>query len=339
MRGLKFGACIFAQKPMPEVVRIAQLAEELGYDSLWIADSQVLCRELYVTLTACALGTSRIKLGAGVTAPYTRHVSVTAGAFASLNELAPGRVLLGVSTGNSLVRTIGRRPARIAEMEEYVGKLTDLLDNREAEFDGGVRGGISWLEEPTDIPIYVAATGPKMVQAATRLTSNIILMAGSGPRFLEEGLDKIRAGMKGAGKEASEGDVIMWVPFAISRDGAVAREHVSKHAASLLSRVNPDLFEEGDREAIERIKKGFSPYPHDPNAPKNTGGVPDRFIEQLTLAGTPDEVRGQVERMAEVSGFDTIVLNTQAGNGRFTTLEESLKLFAEGVIRPLEGAD
>ena len=85
------------------------------------------------------------------------------------------------------------------------------------------------------------------------------------------------------------------------------------------------------REAIERIRKGFSPYPHDPNAPKNAGGVPDKFIEQLALAGTPEEVREQVERMAEVSGFDTIVLNTQAS----ADLDESLRLFAEGVIAPL----
>ena len=331
MRKLKFGACIFAQKPLPEVVRSAQLAEELGFDSFWIADSQMLCRELYVTLTACALGTSSIKLGAGVTAPYTRHVSVTAGAFASLNELAPGRVILGVSTGNSLVRTIGRRPARIAEMEEYVGKLTDLLENRDTEFDGGVRGGISWLEKPTGISIYVAATGPKMTKAATRLTSNIILMAGSGPRFVQEGVDRAVEGLREAGREASGADVIMWVPFAIARDGVEAREQVSKHVAGLLSRVNPDLFDPEDGEAIERIRQGFSPYPHDPNAPKNSGGVPDKFTNQLALAGTPEEVRMQVERMAEVSGFDTIVLNTQAS----ADLDESLRLFADGVIAPL----
>ena len=333
MRRLKFGACIFAQKPLREVVRSAQLAEELGFDSFWIADSQLLCRELYVTLTACALGTSTIKLGAGVTAPYTRHVSVTAGAFASLNELAPGRVILGVSTGNSLVRTIGRRPAWIAEMEEYVGKLTELLDNRDVEFDGGVRGGISWLERPTGVPIYVAATGPKMIRAAARSTSNLILMAGSGPGFVQEGMDKAVAGLGEAGRDPSEADVIMWVPFAISEEGVVAREQVSKHVASLLSRVNADLFDLEDREAIERIRKGFSPYPHDPNAPKNAGGVPDKFVDQLALAGTPDEVRGQVERMAGVSGFDTVVLNTQAS----ADLDESLRLFAEGVIGPLSG--
>ena len=333
MRKLKFGACIFAQRPLPEVVKSAQLAERLGFDSFWIADSQLLCRELYVTLTACALGTSTIKLGAGVTAPYTRHVSVTAGAFASLNELAPGRVILGVSTGNSLVRTIGRRPARIAELEEYVGKLTELLDNRDTEFDGGVRGGISWLEESTGIPIYVAATGPKMIKAATRSSSNIILMAGSGPRFVQEGMDKALAGLGEAGREVSGADVIMWVPFAIAREAEAAKEHVSKHVAGLLSRVNPALFDDEDQEAIERIRKGFSPYPHDPNAPKNAGGVPDKFIDQLALAGTPEDVRKQVERMTEVSGFDTVVLNTQAS----ADLDESLKLFSEGVIGPLSG--
>lgn len=331
MRKLKFGACVFAQKPLPEVVRSAKLAERLGFDSFWIADSQLLCRELYVTLTACALGTSTIKLGAGVTAPYTRHVSVTAGAFASLNELAPGRVILGVSTGNSLVRTIGRRPAKIAEMEEYAGSLTELLDNRDTEFEGGVRNGISWLKDPTNIPIYVAATGPKMIKAATRASSNIILMAGSGPAFVQEGVDRAREGLREAGRDVSGADLIMWVPFAISRDGAEARETVSKHAAGLLSRVNPDLFDPQDRDAIERIRKGFSPYPHDPNAPKNAGAVPDKFIEQLALAGTPEEVREQVERMAGVSGFATIVLNTQAS----ADLDESLRLFAEGVIAPL----
>ena len=328
MRKLKFGACVFAQKPLPEVVRSAKLAERLGFDSFWIADSQLLCRELYVTLTACALGTSTIKLGAGVTAPYTRHVSVTAGAFASLNDLAPGRVILGVSTGNSLVRTIGRRPARIAELEEYAGKLTELLDNRATEFDGGVRGGISWLEEPTKIPIYVAATGPRMIKAATRASSNIILMAGSGPRFVQEGVDRALEGLAEAGRDASGADLIMWVPFAIARDGGEARKTVAKHVAGLVSRVNPDLFDPEDREAIERIRKGFSPYPHDPNASKNTGGVPDKFIDRLALAGSPEEAREQVERMAEVSGFDTIVLNTQAS----ADLDESLRMFAEGVM-------
>ena len=306
MRELKFGACMYPLEPLPELVRIAQRAEELGYDSLWIADSQLLARELYVTLTACVMGTSRIKIGAGVTAPYTRHVSVTAGAFASLNELAPGRVLLGLGTGFSLVKMIGRRPARIAELEEHAGKLRDLLDYRDVEFEGGVRGGVSWLNGPTGIPIYVAATGPKMLQAATRMTSNIIMMVGSGKRFMQAGLDKVYAGMREAGKGPRDANVVMWVPFAIAEDGDVAREHISSQVTHLKSRVNPDLFEEGED-----------------------------YVDQLALAGTPDEVKAQVERMSTVSGFNTVVLNTQPGNGRFTSVERSLEMFAEKVMAPV----
>ena len=306
---MKFGACMYPLEPLPEVVRIAQKVEELGYDSLWIADSQLLARELYVTLTACVMATSHIKIGAGVTAPYTRHVSVTAGAFASLNELAPGRVLLGLGTGYSLVNTIGRRPARIAELEEYARRLTDLLDHRDVEFEGGVRGGVSWLDGPTGIPIYVAGTGPKMLQAATRMTSNIIMMAGSGSTFMQAGLDTVRAGMREAGKGQKDANVVMWVPFAIAEDRQVAREHISSQVTHLMSRVNPDLFEEG--------------------------GEP---VDQLALAGTPGEVREQVERMSTVSGFDTIVLNTQPGHGRFTSVEKSLEMFAESVMAPASGA-
>lgn len=307
MRTLKFGACMYPMESLPEVVKIAQRAEELGYDSLWIADSQMLARELYVTLTACVMNTSRIKLGAGVTAPYTRHVSVTAGAFASLNELSPGRTLLGLGTGYSLVKMIGRRPARIAELEEYARKLRDLLDNREVEFEGGVKGGVSWLKRPTTIPIYVAGTGPKMLQAAARMTSNIIMMAGSEPRLLQAGLEIIQTGMQEAGKDPRGANVVMWVPFAISEDGAVAREHISKQVSHLVSRVRPDLFEK-DRD----------------------------FVDQLALAGTPEEVKGQLQQMAALSGFDTVVLNTQPGGDRFTSVKKSLEMFAEGVIARLD---
>ena len=99
----------------------------------------------------------------------------------------------------------------------------------------------------------------------------MILMAGSGPGFVQEGMDEAVAGLGEAGRDLSEADVIMWVPFAISEEGVVAREQVSKHVASLLSRVNADLFDPEDREAIERIKKGFSPYPSRPERPEKCG--------------------------------------------------------------------
>ena len=91
---MKFDIGILASQPLPVIVRQVQLAESLGYDTAWIADTHLVCRELWVTLAACAAGTSRIRLGPGIAVPHTRHVSVTASAIvgphSSATSLAAG---------------------------------------------------------------------------------------------------------------------------------------------------------------------------------------------------------------------------------------------------------
>src|SRR5437867_1732432 len=75
---VKFDIAILGTQPVPVIVRQAQLAERLGYDAAWITDTHLVCRELWVTLAACAVATSTITLGPGVAVPHSRHVSVTA---------------------------------------------------------------------------------------------------------------------------------------------------------------------------------------------------------------------------------------------------------------------
>ena len=112
---MKFDVAILATEPLPDVVRQVQLAERLGYDTAWITDSHLVCRELWVTLAACATATSRIRLGPGVTVPHSRHVSVTASAIATLHDLAPGRVVIGVGTGGSSAQTMGLSLAQVGK--------------------------------------------------------------------------------------------------------------------------------------------------------------------------------------------------------------------------------
>ena len=88
---MKIDIGILATQPVPDIVRQVRLAESLGYAAAWIADTHLVCRELWVTLGACAGATSRIQLGPGVTVPHTRHVSVTASAILTLEELAEDR--------------------------------------------------------------------------------------------------------------------------------------------------------------------------------------------------------------------------------------------------------
>ena len=169
---MKFDVGFMNNQPVPAIVRQVQLAETLGFDTAWITDSHLVCRELWVTLTACALGTSKIRLGPGVTVPHTLHLSVTASAIATLHDLAGDRLVLGIGTGGSSAETMGlsvQRAARIATLETMVQGIRSLITKGSARFDTGIEGRIAWLDSPRRVPIYVAGSGPKMLAAAGRL--------------------------------------------------------------------------------------------------------------------------------------------------------------------------
>ena len=104
-----FGVELYEYLDARTVLEEVQLAEELGYDSVWLGDSQLIWRELYVLLGAAATTTARVALGVGVE-PVTRHLAVTASAIATMQELSRGRAILGVGVGDSAVHTAGLAP-------------------------------------------------------------------------------------------------------------------------------------------------------------------------------------------------------------------------------------
>jgi alkanesulfonate monooxygenase SsuD/methylene tetrahydromethanopterin reductase-like flavin-dependent oxidoreductase (luciferase family) len=118
---------IVGREPAPNVDELCVEAEELGFGGLWVADSQAIFRDAFAILAVAAARTRRMLLSTGVTNPVTRHPSVLAGSFATLDELAPGRVVLTLGRGESAVFTIGRRPATTKRLEQSVHALRALL--------------------------------------------------------------------------------------------------------------------------------------------------------------------------------------------------------------------
>jgi 5,10-methylenetetrahydromethanopterin reductase len=129
------GIAIWGTQPVAHLVEDVRRAERMGFESAWVIDSQLLCRDVFVTMASCLSATSTIKLATGVTNPITRHVSVTAGALASLDEAYPARVIAGVGTGFSSLRTIGMGAARVAELEAFVRDLQGLLAAEAVPFE------------------------------------------------------------------------------------------------------------------------------------------------------------------------------------------------------------
>jgi 5,10-methylenetetrahydromethanopterin reductase len=335
---VRFDVGIVNNQPVPVVVRQVQLAEELGFDTVWITDSHLVCRELWVTLTACALGTKRIRLGPGVTVPHTRHWSVTASAIATLQEMAPGRVVIGIGTGGSSAETMGvsvQRAARIATLETMTTSIRRLLAGATAPLDSGVDSRLAWLDGPRSIPLFVAGSGPRMLEAAGRLGDGAIMYAGTDPVVLRAGLECVARGAAQQGRRLAERPVLLWTPTAVDRDRALARDHVRGRVASAMRHPLPVVLSPDDQAAVRRLRDAYDSYQHATAASRHRELVPDRFVDMLALAGDPSEVRDQVRRVASVPEIARIIVLPQNPGQGFIEREAILRTFAEQVMARL----
>ena len=335
---MKFDVGILASQPLPVLVRQVQLAESLGFDTAWIADTHLVCRELWVTLAACAAGTSRIRLGPGIAVPHTRHISVTASAIATLHELAEGRVVLGIGTGGSAAETMGLsvgKVARIATLESMAGALRRLLGREAIRLDNGTDARLAWLERAPAIPLYLAGSGPRMLDAAGRLGDGAIMYSGVAPWLVEAALGCVTAGARSAGRDPGGLDVAIWAPTSIAPDRALARDHVRGRVASALRHAFPVAWSPEDQAVIDQVRAAYDSYQHATAASKHRLPVTDRFVDLMALAGRPEEVREQVDGIAGVGGVGRIILLPQVPGQDFVEREQVLRLFAEQVMARL----
>ena len=132
---LSFGVTILPDPPWQRLVELMQLAEQNGFDYGWTYDSHVLWQEAYPLLTLAAMNTERLKLGLNVTNPGTREPTVTASAFATLQDVSNGRMIMGIGRGDSARRTIGQQPVKVAEFEAACRMMRDLMNGRPVEWN------------------------------------------------------------------------------------------------------------------------------------------------------------------------------------------------------------
>ena len=157
--------------------KTVQRAEQLGFSHAWFYDSPLYVADILVSMAAAAVKTSRIRLGMGVAVPSARIAPTLADGLASLNQLAPGRIDLGVGSGNTARSLMGVGPMRLADMREYMRVVRDLLDGKvvDYEFEGARRKitfmhptpGLVNLDDP--IEWHISAMGPR----SRRLTAEL----------------------------------------------------------------------------------------------------------------------------------------------------------------------
>jgi 5,10-methylenetetrahydromethanopterin reductase len=194
----RFGLNRFDSRSVPAFVADVRRAEALGWDAVLQPDSQLRRRDTYVLLAAAAQATARVVLGTLLANPINRHPTVTASSIATIDELAPGRTLLGWGIGDTAVRLAGLRPARMKELEESTRLMRALLDGREVEV-GAARP--ARLPHHRPVPIWIAAGGPRTLRLAGGIADGVFIRVGTHRANIARTVAAIRAGAAEAGRD------------------------------------------------------------------------------------------------------------------------------------------
>jgi len=316
------GVGLFPTEPIGAMRGYVQLAEELGYDHVWFGDSQNIWRESSTVMGAAAVGSERIVFGTGVTNAVTRHRSVLASHWATLAEYTGGRVALGIGTGDSSLRTMGLSPLKLAELEHAVAELRTLFAGGSVrEATSGAEFRLNYLAGPLEIPIYVAASAPKILQLSGRIADGVIVLVGTAPQFIEGALARIAAGAAESGRTLDDLHIVLWTPTAIQDDPVEARDLVRAHVSRVAIRPLPAEIDPALQAAVERIRASYDYYHHMDTEADHADLVPDELVDLFALAGTPDECRERLKVVTDL-GIDqvSIVPFVRPGESRAGTI-------------------
>ena len=196
----RFGLNRFDSRSVAAFAADVRRAEALGWDAAWVPDSQLRRRDTYVMLAAAAQATERIVLGTLLANPVNRHPSVTASSIATIDELAPGRTLLGWGIGDTAVRLAGLRPARMAELEVSTRLMRALLDGQSVEV-GATRPAL--LPHHRPVPIWIGAGGPRTLRMAGGVADGVFIRVGTHRTNIARSIEAIHAGAAAAGRDPS----------------------------------------------------------------------------------------------------------------------------------------
>ncbi|MFB1299041.1 LLM class flavin-dependent oxidoreductase [Mycobacterium sp. pW049] len=324
---LSMGVGLFPTEPTGVMCSYVRLCEDLGYDHVWFGDSQNIWRESSTVMGAAAVGTERIVFGTGVTNAVTRHPSLLASTWATLAEFTGGRVALGIGTGDSSLRTMGLKPLKLAELENSIGDLRALFRGEKvAEPTSGAEYHLNYLDGPVDIPIYIAASAPKILEMSGRIADGVIVLVGTAPEFIKGALDTIGRGAEQSGRSLDDLHIVLWTPTAIGEDSTEARDLVRAHVSRVAIRPLPAKVDPSLEKAIDRIREQYNYYEHMNPEAAHADLVPDELVDLFALAGTKAECAQRLKEI-ESLGVDqvSIVPFVRPGQSR----EATIRAFAD----------
>ncbi|MDR7519974.1 MAG: LLM class flavin-dependent oxidoreductase [Armatimonadota bacterium] len=322
--GISIG--VSPREPLERVREIASCAEAYGVEALWVIDFQLGMKDVYAALLLAAESTRAMSMGPGVTNLVTRDITVTANAICALHEVSGGRAMVGLGAGASAVYGAGQRPSRLVEMREGIIRLRRLLAG-EAVAIAGREVRLATARGP--VPIYVAASRPKMLQLAGELADGVIVMGAANREFVDWQLGFVHEGLARANRERGHVTIDLVVTMSMDNNEQQALDDVRPWATSEAWGYSkwpqlPAGFERF-RSDFERAASGYRLVEHLSLHAEHRRLVSDEFVRAVAIAG--DE-RTCLNRLRELAKLDVDRMTfALLPRGRLRRLEELAKVF------------
>jgi 5,10-methylenetetrahydromethanopterin reductase len=302
----RLGFCFLDRPSVAKQIELVRKIENLGYESAWVTETR-LARDAFSVLGAFAAVTKRVKLATGIVNTWTRGPALMAMTLATLDELAPGRIICGLGAyWDPLAWKQGiERKKPVTQMREYVHVLRRLLALEagvtfEGEFvhvrDVTLDLGQGAPRTAKDVKIYLGPTGPVMTQAAGEIADGALLNGLISPSATRAMVAQAREGARRAGRSADAVELPQLINVALSDDVAAARHHARYVVTKYLGQ-QPHIGKANaiDPELLTRINQIMGGWPGRPGGVEEAMHlVSDEIVDRMTISGTATHIKNRV---------------------------------------------
>jgi probable F420-dependent oxidoreductase len=298
---MDFGLVLQTDPPASRVVSLMKRAERNGFRYGWTFDSAVLWQEPFVIYSQILANTSKLKVGPMVTNPGTRTWEVTASTFATLNDMFGNRTVCGIGRGDSAMRVAGRKPNTLARISEAMKVIRALGRGEAADLGGGTVVKFPWIKPGAQLPVWMAAYGPKALKMTGEEADGFILQLAD--LYLTEYMVKaVKDAAVAAGRDPSEVTICVAAPAYVTADDspealAHARDQcrwfggmVGNHVADLVAKYGEHSAQVPDALTdYIKARQGYDYAHHGRSGNPDTQFVPDEIVDRFCVIGPAEK--------------------------------------------------
>jgi probable F420-dependent oxidoreductase len=208
---MEFGIAFKGDLDHKRMIAISRQVEAGGFDYIWFFDSHIIWSDAFTQIAASMQHTDRVRYGPLVTNPRVRDWSVAASIFATLNRMSGGRMDMAIGRGDSSMRVMGKKPATLATLTKCVEAIRTMVSGDTYSYDGSPNPVFMDWTEGHELPVWVAAYGPKALKVAGEIGDGLIIQLAD-PGLCQWFGEQAKAGGEAAGRDMSGYRVLACAP-------------------------------------------------------------------------------------------------------------------------------